>query len=89
MLQDVKTEDVCALALSFVRKHYGLSVSQDFTIIGCSPNSSPDEINRRLGFHQRPNACEQPVKGIESNFSDLKMLFQVFSTFLCVEPTPD
>lgn len=92
VLQDgnVKTVDVCALALSFVRKHYGLSVSQDFAIVGCSPNSSPDEIYRRLGFHQRPNACEQPVKGIE--FSDLKKLLSSFllGFFFCLEPTrPD
>lgn len=78
VLQDgnVETVNICALALSFVHKHYGLSVSQDFTIIGCSPNSSPDEIYRRLGFHQRPNASEQPVKGIK--FSNLKMLLSSF-----------
>lgn len=78
VLQDgnVKTVDICALALSFAHKHYGLSVSQDFTIIGCSPNSSPDEIYRRLGFRQRPNACEQPVKGIE--FTNFKLLLSSF-----------
>lgn len=78
VLQDsnVKSQNICALALSFVQKHYGLSLSQDFTIIGCSPNSSPDEIYCRLGFRQRPNACKRPVKGIE--FTNLKMLLSSF-----------
>lgn len=84
VLQDsnVKSVDVCSLALSFAQRHYGLSVSQDFTVIGCSPNSSPDEIYRRLGFRQRPNVCEQPVKGIE--FSDLKMLLSSFLLLIFV-----
>lgn len=60
---NVENREICALALRFAQKHYGLSVSQDFAIIGCSPNSSPDEIYRRLGFRQRPIAPAQPVKG--------------------------
>lgn len=68
---NVENREVCALALRFAQKHYGLSVCQDFTVIGCSPNSSPDEIYRRLRFRQRPAASE-PVKGTESN--NLEML---------------
>lgn len=60
---NVDNREVCALALRFAQKHYGLSVCQDFTVIGCSPNSSPDEIYRRLRFRQRPIASE-PVKGM-------------------------
>lgn len=95
MLQDasMETADICALALSFAQKHYGLSVSQDFTIVGCSPNSSPDEIYRRLGFRQRLKACEQPVKGID--FSHLKMhvssfllLFFVWSPHVPTDCSP-
>eukprot|EP00066_Takifugu_rubripes_P004894 XP_003968573.1 PREDICTED: PIH1 domain-containing protein 2 [Takifugu rubripes] len=58
---NVENREVCALALRFAQKHYGLSVCQDFTVIGCSPNSSTDEIYRRLRFRQRPIASE-PVK---------------------------
>lgn len=79
-LRDVKTPDVCALALSFARKHYGLSASGDFTIVGCSPSSSPGEIHRRLGFGQRPKASEQPLTGKElSSVEMLLLLFCVWS----------
>lgn len=83
VLQDgnVETADVCALALSFARKHYGLSVSQDFTIVGCSPNSSPGEIYRRLGFRQRPKACQQPLTGVE-----LSKCENAAVAVLCLEP---
>lgn len=63
---NVENREVCALALRFAQKHYGLSVCQDFTVIGCSPNSSPDEIYRRLRFRQRRIASE-PVRGMEFN----------------------
>lgn len=88
-LQDVKTTDVCALALSFVRKHYGLSVSGGFTIVGCSPNSTPGEIHRRLGFGQRPKACEQPLTGMElSNFKMLLLLLCVWSPHVPPDCSP-
>lgn len=72
---NVENREVCALALRFAQKHYGLSVCQDFTVIGCSPNSSTDEIYRRLRFRQRPIASE-PVKGLE--FNNLEMLLSSF-----------
>lgn len=68
---NVENREVCALALRFAQKHYGLSVRQDFTVIDCSPHSSPDEMYRRLRFRQRPIASE-PVKGME--FNNLEML---------------
>lgn len=78
---NVQNVDVCALALRFSQKHYGLSVCQDFTVIDRSPNSSPDEIYRRLRFCQRPDTCEQPAKGMETTReSDFPFLF-----FVCTQ----
>lgn len=55
--------EVCMLALSFAQKQYGLSLSQEYTVVSCSPKSSPDDLHRRLGFQQRPNASKQPDTG--------------------------
>lgn len=74
--------DVRALALRFAQKHCGLRVSQDYTVVGRSPNSSPDEISRRLGFRQKPVVREQPAEGIELN--SLKMLPSDFPLLLFV-----
>ncbi|XP_068173780.1 PIH1 domain-containing protein 2 [Antennarius striatus] len=54
-----KTE-VYMLALSFAQKHFGIRLSQQYTVVSCSPKSSPDDLYRRLGFQQWANASKQP-----------------------------
>ncbi|XP_018523758.1 PIH1 domain-containing protein 2 [Lates calcarifer] len=54
-----KTE-VYMLALSFAQQQHGLRLSQQYTVISCSPKSSPDDLGRRLGFQQWPNISKQP-----------------------------
>ncbi|GAA6225738.1 PIH1 domain-containing protein 2 [Lates japonicus] len=54
-----KTE-VYMLALSFAQQQHGLRLSQQYTVISCSPKSSPDDLHRRLGFQQWPNTSKHP-----------------------------
>ncbi|XP_031729406.1 PIH1 domain-containing protein 2 isoform X2 [Anarrhichthys ocellatus] len=54
-----KTE-VYMLALSFAQQQHGMSLSQQYTVVSCSPKSSPDDVHRRLGFRQWPNTSRQP-----------------------------
>lgn len=65
VLQDSKKDntEVCMLALSFAQQQYGLRLSQEYTVVSCSPKSSPDDLHRRLGFQQWPNASKQPDTG--------------------------
>lgn len=60
--EEDKTE-VYMLALSFVQQQHGMRVSQQYTVVSCSPKSSPDDLYRRLGFQQRPNTSKQPDTG--------------------------
>ncbi|XP_040902775.1 PIH1 domain-containing protein 2 [Toxotes jaculatrix] len=52
-----KTE-VYVLALSFAQQQHGLRLSQQYSVISCSPKSSPDDFHRRLGFQQQPNTSK-------------------------------
>ncbi|XP_069004468.1 PIH1 domain-containing protein 2 [Embiotoca jacksoni] len=57
-----KTEinQVYMLALSFAQQQHGMRLSQQYTVVNCSPKSSPDELQRRLGFQKWPNTSKQP-----------------------------
>ncbi|XP_035857249.1 PIH1 domain-containing protein 2 isoform X2 [Sander lucioperca] len=54
-----KTE-VYMLALSFAQQQHGMRLTQQYTVVSCSPKSSPDDLHRRLGFQQWPNTSGQP-----------------------------
>ncbi|KAF1394204.1 hypothetical protein PFLUV_G00024110 [Perca fluviatilis] len=54
-----KTE-VYMLALSFAQQQHGMRLTQQYTVVSCSPKSSPDDLHRRLGFRQWPNTSGQP-----------------------------
>ncbi|XP_034025030.1 PIH1 domain-containing protein 2 [Thalassophryne amazonica] len=47
-----KTEmnELYTLTLSFTQQQHGLTLSHQYTVISCSPSSSPDDLFRRLGF---------------------------------------
>lgn len=55
--------EVCVQLLSFVEKQYDLMLPLPYTVVSCSPKSSPDDLYRRLGFQQRPNAPTPPDTG--------------------------
>lgn len=54
---------VYMLALSFAQQQQGLRLSQQYTVVKCSPDCRPDDLHRRLGFQQRPNTSKQPDTG--------------------------
>ncbi|XP_070826467.1 PIH1 domain-containing protein 2 isoform X1 [Chaetodon trifascialis] len=62
VLQDCEKDkaEVYMLALSFAQQQFGMRVSQQYTVINCSPKSSPDDLYRRLGFQQWAIASKQP-----------------------------
>ncbi|XP_054459799.1 PIH1 domain-containing protein 2 [Anoplopoma fimbria] len=62
VLQESKKDktEVYMLALSFAQQQHGMSLSQQYNVVSCSPKSSPDDLHRRLGFRQRPNPSRQP-----------------------------
>ncbi|XP_063350335.1 PIH1 domain-containing protein 2 [Pelmatolapia mariae] len=51
---------VYMLALSFAQKQLGMTLSQEYRVVNSSPNSSPDEMHRRLGFQKLSSAPKQP-----------------------------
>lgn len=57
-----KTE-IYMLVLSFAQQQYGMRLSQEYTIVSCSPKSNSDDLHRRLGFWQWPNTSKQPDTG--------------------------
>nr|XP_046245380.1 PIH1 domain-containing protein 2 [Scatophagus argus] len=62
VLQDIKKDktEVYMLALRFVQQQYGLILSQQYSVVKCSPKSSPGDLHHRLGFPQWPPASKQP-----------------------------
>ncbi|KAM9852888.1 PIH1 domain-containing protein 2 [Aulostomus maculatus] len=55
-----KTEmnQIYMLVLSFAQQQHGLTLSHQYTIVSCSPKSSPDDLCCRLGFQKSP--AKQP-----------------------------
>ncbi|KAM3615636.1 uncharacterized protein V6R79_005371 [Siganus canaliculatus] len=60
VLQKDKTDYIYMMALDFVQQQFGLRLSQQYTIVSCSPKSSPHELQSRLGFRPWPDASKQP-----------------------------
>ncbi|KAM4566837.1 PIH1 domain-containing protein 2 [Odontesthes bonariensis] len=54
--------NVYMLALSFAQQQHGMRLSQEHSVVSCSPKSGPDDLNRRLGFQIRPNISKQPER---------------------------
>ncbi|KAF7218650.1 PIH1 domain-containing protein 2 [Nothobranchius furzeri] len=56
VLQKNKDKDinyVYKLALNFAQQHHGMQLSQEFSVVRCSPNGSPDQFKCRLGFQKQ------------------------------------
>lgn len=65
--KQVKAEinQVYVLAVSFAQQQHGIRLSERYTVVKCSPKSSPDELHRRLGFQKWPSTFKQPDTGRE------------------------
>uniref|UniRef100_A0A1A8P694 PIH1 domain containing 2 n=2 Tax=Nothobranchius rachovii TaxID=451742 RepID=A0A1A8P694_9TELE len=44
---------VYKLALNFAQQHHGMQLSQEFSVVRCSPKGSPDQLKCRLGFQKQ------------------------------------
>uniref|UniRef100_A0A3Q2NU50 PIH1 domain-containing protein 2 n=1 Tax=Fundulus heteroclitus TaxID=8078 RepID=A0A3Q2NU50_FUNHE len=51
--------NIYTLALRFARQQHGMLLSQEYSIVSCSPKGSPDDLRRRLGFQKPPSASER------------------------------
>lgn len=56
-------EEVCMLALNFARQQFGLRLSEQYTVVSCSPKSSQSDLYQRLGYQQWPNGPREPNTG--------------------------
>lgn len=65
VLQDSKKDktEIYMLVLNFTQQQHGIRISQQYTVVSCSPKSSPEDLQRRLGFQQWPNTSKQPDTG--------------------------
>lgn len=65
VLQDSEEDkaEVYMMALSFAQQQFGLTLSQQYTLISSGPKSSPDDLHRRLGFRQCPKVSKQTDTG--------------------------
>ncbi|KAM4589638.1 PIH1 domain-containing protein 2 [Fundulus diaphanus] len=64
VLQKRKEEEadignIYMLALRFARQQHGMLLSQEYSIVSCSPKGSPDDLRCRLGFQKLPSTSEQ------------------------------
>ncbi|KAK2912351.1 PIH1 domain-containing protein 2 [Channa argus] len=48
------------LVLSYAHQQHGMRLSQQYTVVGHSPKSSPDDLHRRFGFQLWPSISKEP-----------------------------
>ncbi|XP_024132921.1 PIH1 domain-containing protein 2 isoform X2 [Oryzias melastigma] len=51
---------VYSVALSFAQQRHGMRLSQEYTVVSCSPKSRSDDLHRRLGSPMQSNSPKQP-----------------------------
>lgn len=54
---------VYSVALSFAQQRHGMRLSQEYTVVSCSPKSRSDDLHRRLGSPMQSNSPKQPETG--------------------------
>lgn len=54
---------VYTVALSFAQQRHGMRLSQEYTVVSCSPKSRSDDLHRRLGLRMQSNLPKQPETG--------------------------
>ncbi|KAM9359553.1 PIH1 domain-containing protein 2 [Symphorus nematophorus] len=81
VLESIKKDktEVYILALNFAQQHFVMRLSQEYTVISCSPKSSPADLHRRLGFQQWPNSSKQPDTAGETPAALLQQIFSLRS----------
>ncbi|KAM9318903.1 PIH1 domain-containing protein 2 [Pholidichthys leucotaenia] len=49
---------VYVVALNFAQRSHGMRLSQQYSVVNCSPRSSRDELHHRLGFQKWPKVSK-------------------------------
>lgn len=88
VLQENKAEinQVYMLALNFAQKELGMTLSQQYRVVNSSPNCSPDELHRRLGFQKWSSTPKQPDTGNAKSLLTLTSFDKRFMLNLCSFP---
>ncbi|XP_071351932.1 PIH1 domain-containing protein 2 [Trachinotus anak] len=81
VLEESKKEktEVYMLALNFAQQQLGLRLSQQYTVVSCSPKSSLDDFQRRLGFQQWSKTSKQPDTASETPAALLQQISSLCS----------
>lgn len=58
------------LALSFAQQQHGMRLSQEYSVVNCSPKSSPEDLHCRLGFQMRSKTSKPPETGKQPFYPD-------------------
>ncbi|KAM9732987.1 PIH1 domain-containing protein 2 isoform 1-T1 [Menidia menidia] len=61
--------NVYLLALNFAQQQHGWQLSPEYSLVNCSPESSTDDLRRRLGLQMGPNISDQPERGTVNKLS--------------------
>ncbi|KAM4743370.1 PIH1 domain-containing protein 2 [Anableps anableps] len=51
--------NIYMLALNFAQQQHGMLLSQEYSIVSCSPKGNPDDLQCRLGFQKLPSTSKQ------------------------------
>ncbi|XP_027854819.1 PIH1 domain-containing protein 2 isoform X2 [Xiphophorus couchianus] len=55
----VDINNIYMLALSFAQQQHGMLLSQEYSVVSCSPKGNPDDLQCRLGFQKLPIISKQ------------------------------
>ncbi|MEQ2280089.1 hypothetical protein AMECASPLE_016183 [Ameca splendens] len=66
--------NIYMLALSFAQQQHGMSLSQEYSIVSCSPKGNPDDLQCRLGFQKLLSTPEQPETASQTPTSLLRQI---------------
>ncbi|KAM9732988.1 PIH1 domain-containing protein 2 isoform 2-T2 [Menidia menidia] len=66
--------NVYLLALNFAQQQHGWQLSPEYSLVNCSPESSTDDLRRRLGLQMGPNISDQPERVIQSPVALLQQI---------------
>ncbi|MED6294469.1 hypothetical protein CHARACLAT_021372 [Characodon lateralis] len=66
--------NIYMLALSFAQQQHAVSLSQEYSIVSCSPKGNPDDLQCRLGFQKVLSTPEQPETASQTPTSLLRQI---------------
>uniref|UniRef100_A0A3P9LZR2 PIH1 domain containing 2 n=2 Tax=Oryzias latipes TaxID=8090 RepID=A0A3P9LZR2_ORYLA len=70
---------VHTVALSFAQQRHGMRLSQEYTVVSCSPRSRSDDLHRRLGLRMQSNFPKQPETACQNPAALLKKIYSLQS----------